>query len=98
MTSEITTVRRPLLHAFTILALVIILSCSFKDTIADNNLILSNEMVTTKTGQNIEKILISFVTLRNKQDINSVSDIFGGERGQLQTGTCTVSFFAGLGT
>lgn len=87
-----TTFRRPLLHAFTILTLLIILVCSFKDTIADNNLILSNEMVTTMTGQNIEKILISFVTLRNKKENNSSSDIFGGERGQLQTGTCTVSF------
>ena len=92
MTLRNATFPRPILHALTILTTLMILVFSLKGTSANNNQTLSNEMATTETGQIVENIPISFVTLRNKIDNNSSSDIFGGQRGHLHTGICTVSF------
>lgn len=44
---------------------------------------------TQQTGENYQ---VSFVSLRNRTESGGVSDYFGGQRGTLRAGNCTVSF------
>jgi esterase/lipase superfamily enzyme len=44
--------------------------------------------------QQTTSVQLPYVTLRNRTESNNPADFFGGKRGQLSTGICTVSFSA----
>jgi len=73
------------------LTALVLLLCSAQGTIAENNQAKSTDKDINVTRQ-AENIPVSFVTLRNKTGNSSPSDFFGGQRGNLFAGTCTVSF------
>lgn len=80
------------LYALVVFTALMLFSISLKDADAKKNQTTSVDMARSKIEQSLENIQISYVTLRNKTGSNVPSDFFGGLRGNLHVGACTISF------
>lgn len=79
------------LCALVVFTALMLFSISSKDAGAKTSQTTSENMAWSKPEQSIENIQISYVTLRNKTGSNVPSDFFGGFRGNLHSGACTIS-------
>lgn len=79
------------LYALVVFTALMLFSISLKDAGANTNQTTSEDMARSRPEQSIENIQISYITLRNKTGSNVPSDFFGGLRGNLHAGACTIS-------